>query len=811
MKHFFIPIFLFLFSISFAQEDNLLCRHFDEEARIRERVVDFETMVLHIDFDTKQKKVFGNVQYKFSPIRKYVSTLTLDAPAIKINEVLLDGKKCKFTQNETDLILVFNDTNDETKGLKWETDHTLEIDYETQPEKGLYFLGFEDETNRAKKQIWTQGQGIDNRYWIPSFDDVSDKLITETYITFENGFEVISNGDLIDKTPAENNKTTWHYKMQHPHVVYLVMIAIGEYDYKDIVSKRGITSRQYYYKESPEQFDYSYQYSAEMMDWMEKEFGVNYPWGKIYRNVPVVDFLYGAMENTTSTIFTDFYLKDSRTVLERDYIGTNAHELTHQWFGDYITEWNSTSHWLHESFATQYAKHFKKSLDANTDDYEWERVIEMRRAMNADDKNEIPIAHSKAGSARHYPKGSIVIDMLRNAAGGEEQYQKVITKYLKKYGFKNVDTHLFELEFMETLGLNLDWFFDQWIYKGGYPHFEISYKELTDKIELQVNQIQEQTKTIGVFKVQPEIYIAYQDGSNQTIQPIIDSVESTISITNKENKKVSYIVFDVGNQIYKKITFKRTPEELIAQAQTAPLMIDRYFAVSALEDVDVKEKRKALIEIFNKETFYSIKGNIVKQLADDDHKKSKELVLSALKNENHLVRRAPINYVQQIDEKNIGEYEKLLLDSSYVNIELALNKLVKQFPENTDKYLAKTKADANKNKDLKIAWLSIAVNNGNEEALTELIDFTSQSFDFRTRIKAMQSLNEMQLSNQNYLENLINATSSFNSYLSNTAKKYLIEMSAEETVKKDILSLIKSKDFDRNEQKKIDSLLEKMK
>ncbi|MEZ4917193.1 MAG: M1 family aminopeptidase [Chitinophagales bacterium] len=97
---------------------------------------------------------------------------------------------------------------------------------------------------------------------------------------------------------------------------------------------------------------------------MEKEFGINYPWGKIYRNVPVANFLYGAMENTTATIFTDYYLKDEREAMERDYVGTNAHELTHQWFGDFITEWNGESHWLHESFATHYAKQFKRSVSS---------------------------------------------------------------------------------------------------------------------------------------------------------------------------------------------------------------------------------------------------------------------------------------------------------------------------------------------------------------------------------------------------------------------------------------------------------------
>ncbi|MCD8528580.1 MAG: hypothetical protein LRY27_01020 [Chitinophagales bacterium] len=118
-----------------------------------------------------------------------------------------------------------------------------------------------------------------------------------------------------------------------------------------------------------------------------------------------------------------FICKIEREALERDYVNTNAHELTHQWFGDYITEWSGTHHWLHESFATYYAKKFSQSITSK-DSYDWVRYNEMLSGLSADEKNDIPIAHSKAGSSRHYPKGSFIIDMLSDAAGGHTQFQK---------------------------------------------------------------------------------------------------------------------------------------------------------------------------------------------------------------------------------------------------------------------------------------------------------------------------------------------------------------------------------------------------
>jgi aminopeptidase N len=120
------------------------------------------------------------------------------------------------------------------------------------------------------------------------------------------------------------------------------MLAIDKFSYKDVVANNGIVSRQYYYSDRPETFASTYQYSKEMMDWMPKELGVPYPW-EVYANVPVQDFyVWGYGKTHRQTIYTDYYLQDARQALDRNYVATNAHELTHQWFGDLVTEWSAT-------------------------------------------------------------------------------------------------------------------------------------------------------------------------------------------------------------------------------------------------------------------------------------------------------------------------------------------------------------------------------------------------------------------------------------------------------------------------------------
>ena len=109
------------------------------------------------------------------------------------------------------------------------------------------------------------------------------------------------------------------------------------------------------------------------------------------------DFLYGGMENTTATVFADFFLVDRRAFLDRNYIGVNVHELTHQWFGDYITGRSGRQSWLQESFATFYAKLFLKEIRGD-DAYQWER----RREQDGG-KIEYRAIHSPAAGNRMSP------------------------------------------------------------------------------------------------------------------------------------------------------------------------------------------------------------------------------------------------------------------------------------------------------------------------------------------------------------------------------------------------------------------------
>ncbi|MFN0276129.1 MAG: M1 family metallopeptidase [Chitinophagales bacterium] len=744
----------------------------DPRGSIREQTVDFQSLQLDVKFQPEKGKVFGIANYEFVPLRKKVDSLFLDGIQMKVSKLQLDGKPVKHKVDSAGITIYFQPS------LIWEKQHKLLIDYEATPRKGIYFIGWQkpiiadtNDPNRTRKQIWTQGQGVDNRFWIPGFDDVNDKLVTNLNITFDKNYEVISNGNLVGKIEVGNStEATWRYAMDHPHALYLIMLAIGEYEHKDYVSKNGITSRQYYYPDRKEAVDVTYEYSSEMMDWFADETGVPYPW-KTYANVPVQEFIYGAMENTTATIFSDYFLQDPRSSFDRDYDAINAHELAHQWFGDYITEFSSTSHWLHESFATYYSKIFMRTIEGE-DAYAWNRRNELNSAINADNQNEFPLAHTEAGSSRHYQKGSFVLDMLRYVTG-DEQFRKVIKEYLLAHAYGNVTTHDLQIQFQKTLGMNLDWFFDEWVYKSGYPVYDVSYTKTSQATTFNVKQTQKKTTTVDLFKMPVHFQVFYSDGSNSDTIVWLEKAETSITIPNKNILEVAYALFDPGMMVYSKVNFKKEFEELIIQATMAKNYIDRYDAVEAMKDIPVEVKRAGLQKIYEKENHFAIKAAIIKQLINDTDKTTISFLKSALQNPDAKVRQAVLENTTAINKKLLKDYKKNLQDFSYVNVELALRLLCNMNPGGKKNYLSATETIYGMNKNVRIAWLEIYYSVDKTKHITELTDYAGYSYEFRTRNKAFDALRAINYCDSTVVKNLFDAAVSSNHRLAGPARSTL--------------------------------------
>ena len=717
----------------------------------RERVVDFERMRLDVSFEPTKGLVKGKVTHYFTPVRKEVSEVYFDAVGIRIQKVLLNGKETDYTNDGQKITVLAK------PALKWNTRDSVTFFYEANPREGLYFVGWNDPKNIMRKQIWTQGEDINHRHWIPLYDEPNDKMITETIITFDKNYRVISNGKKISEKENKDGTKTWFYAMNKPHSTYLIMLAIGNYEVKNITSKSGVPIQLWYYPDQADRVAPTYQRTADALDFLEKEIGLPYPWGNL-ANIPVSDFVTGAMENTTAILFGDFWFIDARGFLDDNYIDTDVHEQAHQWFGDLATMRSWKGLWLNESFATYYGKMGCKKFFGE-DYFQWNRRQEQDQSLKASEKDRLPLVHTEAGGTRYYPKGSFVIEMMHYVYG-EEAVKRVIYHFLSHHRFQNVETNDLYQSFMDTLGVTPDWFFDQWIYRGGEPHYLVNYfdvKQGTRRAEFMVNQIHKVDELTKLFKMPIVFEVHYTDGTKDSVREWIDQAVQKVVVPNSQNKDIDFVLFDPGNRILKNVTFEKSFTELKAQALKAVNMIDRYDAVKAMASYPVADKRDVLCDIYRKEKFHAIKSEIVDQLANDPDEKNAAFIRAALRDPLAEVRKAVLSAVKYIPDTLRSDFEMLLSDSSYNIVNTALSSLTARFPKFTDRYLEMTKDQFGLANEIKFNWLEIKAKRGDKDALQAIAEYTRNSYRSSVRAQAFRILKRFNYLDDTAVDNMFDA------------------------------------------------------
>lgn len=407
--------------------------------------VDFKSVSGQLTVNAKEKSISGLVDYQFD-VLKPIDTIKLDAKNMEFSHVQIDNKQAVFVNTGKELQIISNFQKGQNH---------LTFQYSAKPKQALYFVDVEN----SETQIWTQGQGRYTSNWFPSFDDVNEKVIFSLEISYDNEYQVVSNGILKDKT-INGSLFHWQYQMENPMSCYLLMLSIGKYDKKEFKSKSKIPLEYYLETNNANRFEPTYRYSKRIFDFLEKEIGVKYPW-KVYRQIPVRDFLYAGMENTTTTLFTTRYVVDSIGFEDRKYSNVDAHELAHHWFGDLITAKSSTHHWLQEGFATYFASLAEK--DIYGEDYFYSKLYDTAQQIKfASRTDTIPVLNAKASSLTFYEKGAWALFVLHESIG-DKAFKKAIKSYLNKYAYQTVETQNFFDEIKKVSNFDLVQFQKTWL------------------------------------------------------------------------------------------------------------------------------------------------------------------------------------------------------------------------------------------------------------------------------------------------------------------------------------------------------------
>jgi aminopeptidase N len=204
-----------------------------------------------------------------------------------------------------------------------------------------------------------------------------------------------------------------------------------------------------------------------MFDFLEEEIGFAYPWQN-YKQVPVHDFLYAGMENTSATIFSDAFVVDSIGFNDKNYVNVNAHELAHQWFGNLVTAKSGEHHWLQEGFATYYALLAERNIF--DDNHFYFKLLESALDLGRQDiaGNGTSLLNPKSSSLTFYQRGAWVLYALRSKVG-DVVFKQAVKNYLEKHQFANVKTSDFISEVESLYGKPLASFVKLWIEQKEFP------------------------------------------------------------------------------------------------------------------------------------------------------------------------------------------------------------------------------------------------------------------------------------------------------------------------------------------------------
>ncbi|AVR45787.1 aminopeptidase [Christiangramia fulva] len=448
MRKQLILVFIFWSINILAQENNFTQTDF----------FDFKEARAIIRIFPEGNKVEGNINFVFD-VLKSSDSLHIDGKNMQFSEVTLNGKPVKFKKDENGIFLL--------RKFRPSSGNKIGFSYTAFPKKALYFINWQEKVPRnGMKEVWSQGQGRETSNWLPSFDDLTEKLVFDLTYEFPAGYELISNGTLEDRRKINDSTVQWQFDMEKPMSSYLVGVAAGNYSSKNIVSSTGDSIQLYYRPQDSLNVEPTYRYSERIFDFLENEIGVPYPW-KNYKQVPVLDFLYSGMENTGMTIFSNSLMTDSIGFHVQNYVNVNAHELAHQWFGDLVTEKNSTHHWLNEGFATYFALLAEKDIFGE-DYFYWKlyQTAETLKEKSDQGKGEA-ILRTGGSSLTYYQKGAWALQILKDRIG-EEAFHEGIKKYLQRNAYKNVETDDFLKVMEEVSGQDLSQYKKDWLEQSAF-------------------------------------------------------------------------------------------------------------------------------------------------------------------------------------------------------------------------------------------------------------------------------------------------------------------------------------------------------
>ncbi|MGB5710714.1 MAG: M1 family metallopeptidase [Waterburya sp.] len=616
---------------------------------------------LDLILDIPGQSFKGNCTTTITPVRPGIQQLRMDAVDLNIESVLVNGVSQQFDYDgaQIEIHLQQPATTATIKvAIAYGVDH---------PQRGLYFISPTADYPDKPTQVWTQGEDEDSRFWFPCLDYPGQLATSEIRVQVPAGFRAISNGELIN-TEKVRDGVVYHWSQQQVHPTYLMTLAVG--DFAEIADEwRGKPITYYVEKGREADGKRSMGKTPRMVEFLSNKYGYDYPYPK-YAQVCVDDFIFGGMENTSTTLLTDRCLLDERAAI--DNMRTESlvlHELAHQWFGDLVVI-NHWSHaWIKEGMAS-YAEVFWTEEEYGKDDAAYYLLNEARAYIEEDSSRyRRPIVTNVYREAielydRHlYEKGACVYHMIR-AILGDELFDKAIQTFVQNNAHQTVETVDLLRAIDQATGYNLMFLFDQYVFRGGHPDYKVAYSWDGDgklaKLTVTQKQAKKDSDSKELFDL--KIPIAFGYVPKNSTQPELKTFFLRIHQPEQSfyfplENKPDFISFDVGNNFLKTVTLNYPVAELKKQLQSDPDPISRIYAAGALGKKGGLEAVKALAKSLTDDSFWGVRVEVAKKLGKIKLNQGFEALEAGLKDKDARVRRAVIDALSNF--KTVASYETL--------------------------------------------------------------------------------------------------------------------------------------------------------
>ncbi|MEO8538770.1 MAG: M1 family aminopeptidase [bacterium] len=596
----------------------------DKPVWTRDRSVDIKHIKIDLKLDVPNRSISGTATHTVAPMNEGVRFAEFDAIDMEITAVSVARKPAEFSYDGAKLRV------DLGEGRKRGQDLPVAISYSATPRIGMYFIAPDAGYPDKPVQVWTQCQDEDTRYWLPCFDHPSEKQTSEIIVTVPGTWYALSNGRLLEDKANRDGTRRFHWHQDRPHSTYLFTLAAGELSRID-QSTNGLTIDYFVEAQHVEDATRTFANTPEMIALFERLFDAKYPWSK-YSQVVVRDFVFGGMENTSATTMTENIIFDRKASRDFSSDPLISHELAHQWFGDLMTCRDWSHGWLNESFAT----YLEMLWDEHHLGIEMYRQGAIENAgLYFDERYRRPIVTNVFHEPidlfdRHlYEKGSVVLAMLRSLLG-DDQFFRSIQRYIRDNQERSVITQDLAQAIENETGKNLDWFFDEWVYKPGHPKFRVAwnYNDDTKLATVSVKQTQSTSDGTPIFRM--PVTIDFRQGRSRPHSFRVEITEDEHTFAFPIAARPDLCRFDPYGGILKELEFDKSVGELRLQLRDDDDIGGRQFAAKQLGTKGGSEAVAALEVAVMNDRFWACQAAAARALGEIKTTAAREALLRCL-------------------------------------------------------------------------------------------------------------------------------------------------------------------------------------